>query len=199
MSFSSSLWLCRSCPVLSLPFSLSSRGSCSALSPPITFFLLLRLSLVLFPFPFLPLPLSVLSISSFLPLSLCSGSQLLKNIYLKAVRYSLFLFSLYYRQFLILFDFYDFVFHVCLSTFLSPFHSLFPSCLPFLSLPLLPSLLYCRVEAAYRAGMKVFAVPDERMDASLFPNAHEIISSLFDFRPEEYGLLSFDGEEERSR
>jgi len=47
------------------------------------------------------------------------------------------------------------------------------------------------VEAAHRAGMRVYAVPDERMERSLFEKADEILSSLREFKPESLGLPSF--------
>lgn len=46
--------------------------------------------------------------------------------------------------------------------------------------------------AAMAAGMAVIAVPDPNLDTALFQGAHQILDSLHDFRPQEWGLPAAD-------
>eukprot|EP00026_Physarum_polycephalum_P016451 Phypoly_transcript_17361.p1 GENE.Phypoly_transcript_17361~~Phypoly_transcript_17361.p1 ORF type:complete len:227 (+),score=42.65 Phypoly_transcript_17361:108-788(+) len=47
------------------------------------------------------------------------------------------------------------------------------------------------VEAAVAAGMRVVAIPDKKADLSLFSKADQILSSMSDFKPEEWHLPPF--------
>ena len=47
-------------------------------------------------------------------------------------------------------------------------------------------------QAAYAAGMSVIAVPDSNMDKQLYPQASEILNSMEEFRPENWGLPAFN-------
>ena len=47
-------------------------------------------------------------------------------------------------------------------------------------------------QAAYAAGMSVIAIPDSNMDKKLYPQASEILNSMEEFRPENWGLPAFN-------
>jgi pseudouridine 5'-phosphatase len=47
------------------------------------------------------------------------------------------------------------------------------------------------VEAARAAGMSTVAVPDKLVDPACYGDAHQVLSSLVDFVPEEWGLPPF--------
>ncbi|CAK9329840.1 unnamed protein product [Citrullus colocynthis] len=51
------------------------------------------------------------------------------------------------------------------------------------------------VLAAKNAGMKVIMVPDPRLDSSYHGNANQVLSSLLDFNPKEWGLPPFEDSE----
>ncbi|XP_038878592.1 (DL)-glycerol-3-phosphatase 2 [Benincasa hispida] len=51
------------------------------------------------------------------------------------------------------------------------------------------------VLAAKNAGMKVVMVPDPRLDSSYHGNANQVLSSLLDFNPKEWGLPPFEDSE----
>eukprot|EP01104_Vermistella_antarctica_P020135 TRINITY_DN841_c0_g1_i1.p1 TRINITY_DN841_c0_g1~~TRINITY_DN841_c0_g1_i1.p1 ORF type:complete len:139 (+),score=21.69 TRINITY_DN841_c0_g1_i1:211-627(+) len=48
------------------------------------------------------------------------------------------------------------------------------------------------VEAATAGGMQVVAVPDPEMDREQYAKATRVLSSLDDFRPEEWGLPPYE-------
>ncbi|KFK29093.1 hypothetical protein AALP_AA7G087900 [Arabis alpina] len=48
------------------------------------------------------------------------------------------------------------------------------------------------VQAAKNAGMNVIMVPDPRLDKSYCDVADQVLASLLDFKPEEWGLPSFE-------
>ena len=47
-------------------------------------------------------------------------------------------------------------------------------------------------KGAYDAGMFVIAIPDLNMDKSLYHNASEILNSMEEFIPENWGLPKYD-------
>jgi len=47
------------------------------------------------------------------------------------------------------------------------------------------------VAAAKNAGMSAVMVPDPRLDASYHKGADQVLSSLLDFKPSEWGLPPF--------
>lgn len=47
------------------------------------------------------------------------------------------------------------------------------------------------IQAALTAGMVAVAVPDSQIDPTLFANAHQVLSSLKAFVPEDWGLPAF--------
>jgi len=48
------------------------------------------------------------------------------------------------------------------------------------------------VTAARRAGMQVILVPDERVSLKQREGATQVLNSLLEFRPEDFGLPPFD-------
>ena len=48
------------------------------------------------------------------------------------------------------------------------------------------------VKAGKSAGMGVVMVPDERLDSAYFNNADLVITSLLDFKPQEWGFPPLD-------
>ncbi|WZZ64406.1 hypothetical protein YC2023_075776 [Brassica napus] len=49
--------------------------------------------------------------------------------------------------------------------------------------------------AAKNAGMNVIMVPDPRLDKSYCDVADQVLASLLDFKPEEWGLPPFEDSE----
>ncbi|GIX90401.1 hypothetical protein CEXT_385111 [Caerostris extrusa] len=47
------------------------------------------------------------------------------------------------------------------------------------------------IPAAEHIGMQIVSIPDARLDKSLFEKAHRVHDSLYDFRPEEFGLPAY--------
>ncbi len=47
------------------------------------------------------------------------------------------------------------------------------------------------MQAARAAGMSVVVVPDPMMDTGIYQDAHQILSSLEAFVPEQWGLPAF--------
>eukprot|EP01113_Clastostelium_recurvatum_P049536 TRINITY_DN9194_c0_g1_i1.p1 TRINITY_DN9194_c0_g1~~TRINITY_DN9194_c0_g1_i1.p1 ORF type:complete len:188 (+),score=28.32 TRINITY_DN9194_c0_g1_i1:250-813(+) len=51
------------------------------------------------------------------------------------------------------------------------------------------------VEAAIAAGMKVVAIPDPNMEKEQFSQAHQVLASLSEFSPEQWGLPPYTEED----